>query len=734
MKNKLFSLLLVLAIFAGVFSGICLVASAETGVSPNLLEMYGYNPSFNDGILPWTVGVTGDILEQYDGDSQDDDGYCIMVSNRKQKYSMPRITGNQGLDLFLEQGAGTYVYSFWVKCATKNSTCTIAPTFQLCYGGKYSASAQSSGAVIGKWLGTTVTQVTVTDKEWTKVEVELEVATEMQGKELGQAIIYSQQIDFSAEHAPNMLVDNVSLVKKTGGWTLVTPEPQVSIPSQTNVDAVNRTEKTAIGAVYYHMWYETVENWWTYSNKELNELGRNSGQELRALSVKKYRYHLPFFATINETVSTKEFPDGVAELPAYTVETWTKEMNYAMDAGIDFMAYLWNDKGRIGEGAYKLHMETKGLDGKIKMCAILQRDTQNLTLLANAAVEDYWYTIDGMPVVYIFGGKDTATEEFITEIRRKIAVAQYVKNGEVGKPAYIISMGLNTYQTAVGVSSRGIDAAGWYAFSASGAATDKMKEDWINQGAVIKVVPYSLLTEYAMRVMTNVSKVAKDNYMSVAPCITLGYNTVPRIERPVTWLSGSTYSTGIPYDGYSCADPTPEEITKHVLDVLNFNKENAKYFRANTVLIYAWNEFNEGGWFCPTIKVDSEGNAIKNADGTIQTNTEYLDAVKKGISLYRQNETEGAIYDENGDKIKDVELAVPTQAPQKTAKPSQTATPDANNPDADQADKEEQANNGNGWVLWAIIGGAVVVAAAAAVVVVIILKKKKAAKQTEKAE
>lgn len=228
--------------------------------------------------------------------------------------------------------------------------------------------------------------------------------------------------------------------------------------------------------------------------------------------------------------------------------------------------------------------------------------------------------------------------------------------------------------------------------------------------------------------MSKVAKVAKDGYMSVMPLATLGYNTEPRIENPVTWITGENSLNGLPYSGYTADDPTAQEVTESVLDVLNFNKENAKYFRTNTVLIYCWNEFDEGGWFCPTIKVDEKGNAIKNADGSNQVNREYLDAVKKAIELYREKEAEAAIFDAEGNKIKDIELSTPqvseTTAPTSTNAPSTTDTPDADAPQQEEGD-------GNGWVLWAIIGGAVVVAAAAAVVVVIVLKKKKIAQNTK---
>ena len=47
---------------------------------------------------------------------------------------------------------------------------------------------------------------------------------------------------------------------------------------------------------------------------------------------------------------------------------------------------------------------------------------------------------------------------------------------------------------------------------------------------------------------------------------------------------------------------------KNVLDVLNWNKEEK--FSCNTVIMYCWNEYSEGGWFCPTIAVDENGKVL----------------------------------------------------------------------------------------------------------------------------
>ena len=734
-----------------MLAGLCFAAKAD---SPNLLEMYGYNPHFDDGIAPWKTG-TGATIEQCDEDSADDDGYCAKITSRSQvNFANLRLEGENALSIFREQGAGTYYYSFWVKCAKKGASIKLSPVFQLVYGGKWSSDASASGEVIGKWPGDPGAKGFEVTDEWTKIEIEIEVATSINGKDLYEAIIYSIQRDHnSGANAPDLLFDDVTLIKR-GDYVEVTPLPEVTIPSQTRVENVERSEKTGIGAINYHMWFETLENWWQYDNAYAFSKDRNSVQEARGLSPAKYHFHLPFWAEINTAITQSNYivgdiSKGVAEFPEYTKEIWTREMEYAIESGIDFMAYLWNSKRRPGEWSYKYHIETKGLDGKLKMAAILQSETQDLDTMANAMCEDYWYTIDGMPVVYIFGGSSAASDELISKIRTSLAQAQYEKFGKVGKPAYIIVMGVNNYSEAVSNASRGLDATGWYAFSATSGSVKNVKTA---AGKNIKQYTYSSLTSNAISTMKSVSKVATNGYMGVSPLITLGWDTSPRVDNPVSW-------TSTPENSKVVARPTASEITQATLDVLNWNKTNKNVFKCNTVLFYAWNEFTEGGWICPTAQIDENGNIVKNPDGTTKVNRTHLDAVKAAIKSYRQanNEVFNVTVDVGkdeptttptptvntdfvGDEEQTTVTPTPTQLPdnsditEPTALATATSKPEATNkPNATKAPavteipEIHQENKSDLTWLWISVGA--VALAGCVVAAVIIIKKKKSAKQ-----
>ena len=132
MKNKLLSAVLAIAIAMSVFAGVCLVASAEKGESPNLLEMYSYNPNFDDGIKPWRT--SGGEIDVCDEDSSDGDGFCAKVTKRTQEFSVLRLMNAEAGKIFNEQGSGQYYFAFSVKCATKGASLKIKPLFQFIYG------------------------------------------------------------------------------------------------------------------------------------------------------------------------------------------------------------------------------------------------------------------------------------------------------------------------------------------------------------------------------------------------------------------------------------------------------------------------------------------------------------------------------------------------------------------------------------------------------------------------
>jgi hypothetical protein len=95
---------------------------------------------------------------------------------------------------------------------------------------------------------------------------------------------------------------------------------------------------------------------------------------------------------------------------------------------------------------------------------------------------------------------------------------------------------------------------------------------------------------------------------NVVPIVMAGWDPRPRFDKPMPW--GSGYSDGAYYQ-----QGTSEEIAGHV-------KRGAQWVRKRTsgsciVLVYAWNEFDEGGWLAPTVgqglsRLRALGSVLKN--------------------------------------------------------------------------------------------------------------------------
>jgi hypothetical protein len=56
---------------------------------------------------------------------------------------------------------------------------------------------------------------------------------------------------------------------------------------------------------------------------------------------------------------------------------------------------------------------------------------------------------------------------------------------------------------------------------------------------------------------------------------------------------------------------TAEEIAKHLQNALAFVKDNPKTCPANAIIMYAWNEHDEGGWLVPTWTAGGKPNTAR---------------------------------------------------------------------------------------------------------------------------
>ncbi len=341
-----------------------------------------------------------------------------------------------------------------------------------------------------------------------------------------------------------------------------------------------RSEKSSVGAIRWDAWY-------THDGKADSVIS----QVERSLSPAKYHFRAPFYAQVTE--------EGGVEIPSYTQAEFDREMEYAIEAGIDYFAYVWyNSELRV---ARDLHLTSK-YRNDVKLCAVLDDNAigkayarQELEALLK---EPYYMTVlEGRPLMYYFGtGKNSAAiAEDIVYYRELCR--------QKGIPApFAVFMG-----GPIEGRKAGADALSRYAVSGShgesfASLTKKAEEIWEMQ---------------------------KNSGLQSVPPVTTGWHNGTRWENPVSWCKPGAES----WVEYAL----PEEIEAHLKDSLRYLKkeENKASTLANTLIIYAWNEHDEGGWICPTLAVDENGRQLYHEDGSKKLDESRVQAIKEAIQAER---------------------------------------------------------------------------------------------------
>jgi len=317
-----------------------------------------------------------------------------------------------------------------------------------------------------------------------------------------------------------------------------------------------------------------------------------------SLSSAKFRHATPFYADVKG-------PDQI-DYHWRTVEEYEREMQYAIDAGIDYFAYCWYGELKPEDGkdftpvtkgrenvcdrhvwelatARQLHARSR-LRDKLKMCAILVTlhplADAEIESLARAMKEPWYQTAQGRPLLYLFGGKGKGLLPRIRKACRTVGA---------GDP-YAVVFSHSRYETT---GDDGVQAIGAYVDGVAGVQT-------FAQAA-------------KSRIDGNAKRAAVG--MDMIPTFTLGWNPQPRIDHPVPWCG---------YGKTTYMKPATET------EWLQGAREMADWIRANRaacptghILSFAWNEFEEGGWICPTWRPDD------------QPDTSRVDAFRKVGEFWR---------------------------------------------------------------------------------------------------
>ena len=321
-------------------------------------------------------------------------------------------------------------------------------------------------------------------------------------------------------------------------------------------------EKTLIGAIRWDAW-GTID----------------IGPQVRAtLSLQRFHFRLPFYAEIigNDNVF----------IPPYSQEIIDKEIALAKNAGIDYWAFCWY-KHTVDGGldSARLLYQTSEHKNDVKWCPILcvggfDFDTDGPVLIEEMKQENFQKVCDGRPLVYMFGG-----DRRFADTLRKLCAEGGVKDPCI----YYMGWG-NVWEAARQIGADGVSC---YANGAENGV---------------------LYAELAKRERKRWDHDRDEGKMPVIPTVTTGWDKRPRYFHPVTWEFKSTNS----YPANYTYQATDSEIAQQLEAAVKWCKRNVENSPANSVIIYAWNENDEGGWIMPTLKeMEDYGHPVR------------LDAIKK---------------------------------------------------------------------------------------------------------
>jgi hypothetical protein len=327
-----------------------------------------------------------------------------------------------------------------------------------------------------------------------------------------------------------------------------------------------KAQKPVIGAIRWDAW-----------------VGDKSkvGQAVQAsLGAAKWHYRLPFYAQI--------ISDSAVHIDATSPAIMQLELYYAQYAGINYWAFVTYQEADPMSLSFKNYLQSKNKLG-IRFCLITEVDrwgnsnsyASNLERYAKLANHKASQRVlNGRPLLYLLGNDEQIRKNWKSLSAYRKVLNEYRKKVTAG--------GLNTpYIVMMGGAKTDVDSLGIDAISAYTAA------DWSVDSA-----PYNSLSQHAEQLWEGWRT-------SDTPCIPIvmtGTDRRPRVEHPVFWESSDMVNHPVAYQ-----QATAAQFEHHVSSALGWIKQNKQHDPANALIIYAWNELDEGGWLIPTL---SDNNTV----------------------------------------------------------------------------------------------------------------------------
>jgi hypothetical protein len=296
----------------------------------------------------------------------------------------------------------------------------------------------------------------------------------------------------------------------------------------------------------------------------------------KSLGIERWRERWPlFFTRDSKELDFDETLPGVVEA----------EDALAYNSGIDFWAFLFY--GRSSPMGRVLNTYLNAVDVKTKFAVIVEasrfvkkgrskiqaREIIEIIDLVNH--ELYLRDVKGRPIVFVMFSSGSIKE---THFKRQVAtVLSLSQNKSLKGDSNRIKLVVLSFnpQLAAKLADQ-LDTEQISSYASHGRHKDGTYNNLVKG-------------------VENFWDVQARTGKGVVPIAMTGWDPRPRFDNPVPW--GKGYPDKAYYE-----KGQPQEVSRHVGHAITWAKQHPQ--GGCMVLIYAWNEFDEGGWLAPTV---SEG-------------------------------------------------------------------------------------------------------------------------------
>jgi hypothetical protein len=309
----------------------------------------------------------------------------------------------------------------------------------------------------------------------------------------------------------------------------------------------------------------------------------------KTLAPKEFHDRLPFFA--------REISDDSVYINGSSQEVMDREIAYAKAGKLDYWAFVIYSPGEglsRGMENYLRSAHRRDINFSIitEQARVVPSNTVYLNYITRLLQEPgYQLVEDGRPLWYL-GFIDSASViktwgSFFNMKRAIDSIRSIVMKSGLKNP-YLVIMDFNA-----SLGKRWSDSLGGDAISSYATSKNSIK------------APYKKLDEEAAVFWDE----CKATGSQVVPICMAGWSPKPRMDYPNIW------SHFYPKNAYYI-NATPAELADHVRKGLSWLQKNKEAAHAQCALIYAWNEYDEGGWLGPTLyygteRLDALSAAIK---------------------------------------------------------------------------------------------------------------------------